>query len=62
MEQLERAFPRSRPNPLLQAEAILEDAHGDYQRALEGLPVWEDCYGFDYAKRLEAFLFPGGEA
>jgi hypothetical protein len=49
------------PDPEEHAAAILEALHGDYQRALDYLPVYRDEFGETYARRLAAFLAPQGE-
>jgi hypothetical protein len=48
-------------DPEEHAAAILEALHGDYQKALEWLPVYRDEFGEDYTRRLAAFLTPRGE-
>jgi hypothetical protein len=49
------------PDPAEHAEAILEALKGDYQKALEYMPVYRDEFGETYARRLAAFLTPQGE-
>jgi hypothetical protein len=43
------------------AAAILEALEGDYQTALEYMPVYRDEFGETYARRLAALLTPQGE-
>ncbi len=49
------------PDPEEHAVAILEALQGDYQKALEYLPVYRDEFGETYARRLAALLRPAGE-
>ena len=41
--------------------ATLEALEGDYQTALEYMPVYRDEFGEIYARRLAALLTPQGE-
>ncbi len=49
------------PDPEEHAAAILEALKGDYQKALEYMPVYRDEFGEIYARRLAMFLTPQGE-
>lgn len=49
------------PDPEEHAAAILEALGGDYQRALDYLPVYRNEFGETYARRLAALLAPQGE-
>ena len=51
-------FPQARQH----AAVILEAVHGDYQSALDVLPLWVPEYGQDYVNRLLWLLTPKGEA
>lgn len=49
------------PDPEEHAAAILEALKGDYQKALEYLPVYRDEFGENYARRLATLLTPQGQ-
>ncbi|MBZ5615899.1 MAG: hypothetical protein LAO23_17980 [Acidobacteriia bacterium] len=49
------------PDPEEHAAAILEALGGNYQKALEWLPVYRDEFGETYARRLATLLTPQGE-
>jgi hypothetical protein len=49
------------PDPEEHAVAILEALKGDYQKALDYLPMYRDEFGETYARRLAVLLTPAGE-
>ena len=49
------------PDPEEHAAAILEALQGDYQKALDYLPVYRNEFGEEYARRLAALLTQAGE-
>ena len=48
------------PDPEEHAAVILEALKGNYQKALEYLPVYRDEFGEIYARRLAMMLTPAG--
>jgi hypothetical protein len=51
-------FPDAREHALV----ILEALDGNWQTAIDNMPVYIEQYGLDYALRLEACFRPKGEA